>query len=197
MFTGIIEATAVILHATSSGLTIARPPIFDDVRHGSSVCVSGVCLTVTALDAMTLSFDVIPETWERTTLGDLQPGKSVNLERALRADGRLDGHIVQGHIEGVGEILTIAPSPDPTVSTHHTLEVSLPKLLHPFVIPKGSITIDGVSLTVAALKEKSCILALIPTTLRETTLGTLRIGDHVNMETDMIVRSLASLLPRP
>jgi len=332
MFTGIIEATAAVREKRATGLIVERPASFDDLRPGGSVCVNGVCLTIAAIDDATLSFDVMPETWNKTRLGDLKPGHRVNVERAMRADGRFDGHIVQGHVEGVGEVLSIAPTPQPPpprgegahkalegerypapllinrsrhmrkaptkseailwdavrnhqlgyhirrqrpigkyildffceekllgievddkiherqkeydalrdrelhalgirmlhvtseevehdtsailerirVALHVTppphgggagdggilLEINLPPNLSPFVLPKGSITVDGVSLTVASLTPSGCTLALIPTTLRETTLGALRKGDRVNIETDILIRSIAALLPQ-
>ncbi len=191
MFTGIIEATAAVRERTETGLILERPAAFDDLKPGSSVCVHGACLTVTDLTEGTLSFDVMPETWSKTNFGDLQPGDAVNLERSLRADARFDGHFVQGHVEGVGMVEQAGVG-----GGGHTLQVALPADLAPFVLPKGSIAIDGVSLTVAALSGQSCILALIPITLRETTLGTLQPGDRVNCETDILVRTVASLLPR-
>ncbi len=188
MFTGIIEATAAIREKHVRGLIVERPVFFDDLRPGMSVSVSGACLTITEMDAATLSFDVMQETWNKTKLGKLQSGDRVNLERALRADGRFDGHIVQGHVEGTGEVMGLENGGGDVL-----LKINLPQDLSPFVIPKGSIAVDGVSLTVAALTEQSCILALIPTTLHETTLGTLQAGDLVNIETDMFVRTIATL----
>ncbi|MDD4319040.1 MAG: DUF559 domain-containing protein [Candidatus Peribacteraceae bacterium] len=369
MFTGIIEATAEIVKKTSTGLVLARPASFDDIKRGSSVCVSGACLTVTELTKKTMAFDVVPETWKRTKLGTLQKGDRVNLERAMPASGRFDGHIVQGHVEGVGEVLTSIPRPlspefppspypfpeifpiprplpprgegecmpkapvresvlsharemrrEPTKAEevlwqslrydnlgfrfrrqhpmgmyildfychdaklaievdgsihrepekrqydrdrtegllemhnitilrfsnedvlHHmpfvlqeirkhlpsspppsgegapsasegrvgeeeerwsgveggkesSLTIRSPNVLLPFIIPKGSIVLDGVSLTVMNVAKDCFSVALIPTTLQETTLGLLREGDSVNIETDILGRYVRHFLP--
>lgn len=195
MFTGIIEAQADIIQIHENLLRIARPESFSDLHLGSSVSVSGVCLTITAMDSETLSFDVISETWQKTKLGSLQTGTQVNLERAMRADGRFDGHMVQGHVEGTGRVETIEYKKENGAQT--TLTISVPQALSPFIIPKGSIAIDGVSLTIASVTGNRCTLALIPTTLRTTTLGTVRIDDPVNIETDILVRTIVALHLHP
>jgi riboflavin synthase len=182
MFTGIIEALADVLDRTPMGLRIARPGSFTDVKLGASIAVSGVCLTVTAFDDAGMSFDVVDETWDRTTLGALQAGDKVNLERALAANGRLDGHVVQGHIEGVGEFIDL--------NARHEARVKLPKELLPFAIPKGSICLDGVSLTIAAVKDDVITVALIPETLSRTTFGLRKKGDGINIETDILIRAV-------
>jgi riboflavin synthase len=132
-----------------------------------------------------MSFDVVPETWAKTKLGALKVEDRVNLERALRADGRFDGHVVQGHIEGTAEVVSVSPEGEGVRMTLH-----IPLELVPFVVPKGSIALDGVSLTVAQAKSSECSVALIPTTLRETTLGGLEAGDTINIETDIFLRAL-------
>lgn len=332
MFTGIIETTAMILEKTPNGLVIERPSIFDDIKIGSSISVAGACLSITAFNNHSMSFSVVAETWAKTNLGSLMPGRSVNLERAMLATSRLEGHIVQGHVEGVGVVTSppLPPSPSggggtekcenitthglhrtilqharhmrshPTRSeailweslrnkqmlnltarrqfpigkrildfyfhvprlgieidgpihqdpmhqefdkdredgliarygihiirfTNEEVEQSLEKVLQsikdkilslhtpppsllggggarggevairltsallPFVVSKGSIAIDGVSLTVASIEHNICTIALIPLTLSATTLGTLKAGDHVNIETDVFARML-------
>ncbi|MFA6523477.1 MAG: riboflavin synthase [Candidatus Peribacteraceae bacterium] len=207
MFTGIIEATATVLENGKGRLVLARPSFYKDVKVGSSVAVSGACLTVTKLTKTAMTFDVIPETLLKTTLGFLKKGDSLNLERAMRADGRFEGHIVQGHIEGVGIVQACHPErsrratrgckrgldfahPDTFVDV--TLTISLPLRLSSFVIAKGSIALDGVSLTVAEIRGKNVTVALIPHTLAETTLGKLRKGDRVNVETDILGRYVRS-----
>lgn len=191
MFTGIIEITANVLSNTDGHLIIERPKIFDDIKIGSSIAISGVCLTIVDLKEKMMSFDTVPETLQRTTLGKKKKGDPVNLERALKADGRFEGHVVQGHIEAVGEILSLAKD--------GILKCLYPKMLKGFIVEKGSIAIDGVSLTVARLRsarqasqsfggQAQCEIALIPYTLKVTTLGLLKEGDNVNIETDILGR---------
>ncbi len=191
MFTGLVEATAVILQKTTSGLVIERPASFDDGKEGMSICVSGACLSITIFDQNSLSFDVVEETWARTKLGTLKAGDRVNLERSLRPSDRFDGHIVQGHVEGVATVRTVERGENQTV-----VWLELPTKLARFVVAKGSLCIDGVSLTVAERKDQQyCSVALIPHTLTHTTLGTIKEGDTVNIETDSLGRYIAALLP--
>lgn len=331
MFTGIIEVTAQVLESADGKLVLERPVSFDDMKIGSSICVSGVCLSIVEFDDQSMRFDVVAETLSKTTLGELKVGDAVNLERALKVSDRFEGHIVQGHSEGVGVIESLAPSPNPppwagegvrrglrrayypgrvlgerarnmrkipTKSErmmwqmlrrdqlgvyfrrqwpvnkfimdffctekllgieidgpiheeqkeydayrddellslgirilHFTsadveenpdlvineiksalqsplppptgegtgkgaqnllLTITLPPELSPFVIQKGSITIDGVSLTVASFSDNLCTVALIPHTLSNTTLGSLKTGDRVNIETDILGRYVLS-----
>lgn len=180
MFTGIVEAMAKVLTNEHGRFSIERPKSFDDIKVGSSIAISGVCLTVVQYDKKTMSFEMVPETLQRTTLREKEKGDPVNLERALKADGRFEGHVVQGHVEAVGEILGLAKD--------GMLKFFYPKMLKRFIVEKGSIAIDGVSLTVAALKGNECTIALIPHTLHVTTLGLLKEGDHVNIETDILGR---------
>ena len=182
MFTGIIEATAAVLAHSNGKLELQRPQLFDDVSIGSSIAVSGVCLSIVKLDDATMTFDVIPETYSKTTLESLQQRDRVNLERAMKADARLDGHIVQGHVEGVGTVLEVDQTSGVTVT------IQLPDDLRSPVVAQGSIAIDGVSLTVASIEDGRCAIALIPHTLEHTTLGTLHVRDSVNVETDVLVR---------
>ncbi len=183
MFTGIIESTAVVKKAGGSSLTLARPAMFDDLKAGGSIAVSGVCLSVTAMDDASMSFDVIPTTLKKTTLGGLKAGDTVNLERALPANGRLDGHVVLGHCEGVGKVTSITADGNDRIIT-----VSIPSGLEQFVVPHGSIAVDGVSLTVADTDGQTFSIALIPLTLEHTTLGGLKEGDGVNIESDVLGR---------
>ncbi|MFA6039308.1 MAG: riboflavin synthase [Candidatus Peribacteraceae bacterium] len=195
MFTGIVEATADVLKNEDGKLVLRRPAPFHDLTPGSSVCVAGACLTVTALAVAEMAFDVVPETLRKTTLGALKAGDRVNLERAMRADGRFEGHIVQGHVEGVGKVKAI--SGQLSADSDVQLAIELPTVFVPFILPKGSVTIDGVSLTVADVSEESFSGALVPTTLRVTTLGALRAGDRVNIETDLLGRYVRRFLPHP
>ncbi len=180
MFTGIIESTAKILKKSSFGLTLERPRSFDDVKIGCSIAVSGACLSVTSFDETSMSFDVIETTWKKTKLGLLKEGDSVNLERALRVDGRLEGHVVLGHIEGTGAVVSISHGPDPR------LTVDVPRELLPYVVLHGSVTIDGVALTISDLKVSHVSVSLIPHTLKVTTLHALKKGDLVNLESDIL-----------
>ncbi len=187
MFTGIIEQTARVKDRTERRLTLERPASFTDLVRGASIAVSGVCLTVAELTASVLTFDVVPETWARSTLGEKQQGSLVNLERALPATGRFDGHIVQGHVEGRATVRSLVSSG----VQGKDLTVDLPEDLLPFVTEKGSICLDGVSLTVAHLQGAQCSVALIPETLARTTLGSLEKGARVNVETDIIGKYIA------
>ncbi len=182
MFTGLIEAVAEILEVTPQGLTITRPASFMDVKAGSSISVSGVCLTVTRLTEKSFSFDVVAETWRRTTFGSLQKGDKVNLERALPASGRFEGHIVQGHVDAIGKVGKVGKE------SHEgsVLTIAYPKVLRGLIVEKGSIAVDGVSLTVTCVDGETFSTTLIPSTLQQTTLGTLREGTPVNLETDIL-----------
>jgi riboflavin synthase len=191
VFTGIIEATAKILQKTEPSLTVERPASFDDVKKGSSISVSGVCLSVVDVDAESMSFDVVPETFTKTNIAGLEVGDYVNLERALRADGRFEGHVVQGHIEGTAEVAQIRKK-----QSGAELVLSMREEIAAFVVPKGSIAVDGVSLTVASVEGDGCTIALIPLTLEQTTLGDLQQGDLVNIETDILGRTILTHLSR-
>lgn len=181
MFTGIVETTAPILERTDARLTLARPAIFDDLKMGSSIAVNGVCLTVVLLNKEDMAFDVVGETWRRTNLGDLYKGSHVNLERAMAASGRFEGHVVQGHVEGVA---TVKEWKDDGQWKQLLLDV--PENLLPYITEKGSIALDGVSLTVAGLAGNVLTIALIPHTLEITTLGLRAPGDRINVETDIL-----------
>ncbi len=188
MFAGIIEQTGRIESLQRGGgvakLRVASPGFFAGVRPGASVAVSGVCLTVVEHTADTAAFDVVPETLAKTTLGGLRPGDRVNLEPGLRAGEPIDGHFVQGHVEGVGTVVRIDRSAGYVVWTQ------VPAELMPAIVPKGSIAIDGVSLTVVEVDRaaRTFSVALIPTTLERTTLGELREQSRVNVETDILAR---------
>jgi len=184
MFTGIIEATAKVLGRSSKGLLLDRPALFDDLTIGSSVSVSGVCLTVIELPPGHMRFEVVDETWRKTTLRMFETGSIVNLEHAVRAGDRLDGHVVQGHVEGTAVVASFELR---KIGAEMTLR--LPENLQKYVLPKGSMAIDGVSLTVDP--RVVCSVALIPYTLEQTTLGSLKKGDIVNIETDVLIRAHA------
>ncbi len=190
MFTGLVQAVGTVAGAdpTETGVRIRIDP--GDWAHkpdvGASIAVSGCCLTLAEPASGTLAFDAIPETLAKTTLGDLTPGDAVNLEHAMRADALVGGHFVQGHVDGVGEVVAVETRGEWRV------RVRPPADLMRFVAPKGSVTIAGVSLTVAALDVPAgwFEVALIPTTLELTTLDALTAGDRVNLEMDMIAKTV-------
>ena len=198
MFTGIIEErgeiTAVELSGDGVRVTVRGPRAVSDASHGDSIAVSGVCLTVVDQGADWFTADVMQQTLAVTSLGGLAAGTPVNLERALAAHTRLGGHIVQGHVDGTGEVLAVVPG-----AQWQVVRVSLPAELAPLVVDKGSITVDGVSLTVSAVSDASdpapwFEVSLIPETLEVTTLGLRRPGDLVNLETDILARHVQRLL---
>ncbi len=171
---------------TESQLTVERPSDFDDIALGSSIAVAGVCLSIVAFDDFSMTFDVIEETWAKTKLGSLLAGDRVNIERAMKASDRLDGHIVQGHCEAAVPIVS---------RTADRITIEVPESLAQSIVDKGSITLDGVSLTVAAVDGNTCTVALIPHTLEHTTLGAVQEGGLLNCETDVLVRHAQKLAP--
>lgn len=181
MFTGIVETTAPVLERTDSRLMLARPASFDDIKIGSSIALNGVCLTVVVLNKEDMSFDVVGETWRKTNLGELNKGSPVNLERPMLAGGRFEGHVVQGHVEGVATVKEWKQD-----GQWKLFVLELPTELLPYVTYKGSIALDGVSLTVAGLSGTELTIALIPHTLEITNLGTRKPGDRINVETDIL-----------
>jgi riboflavin synthase len=197
MFTGIVEELGEVAGLETNGdsavLRVRATVVASDVTHGASIAVNGVCLTVIgqqSVDGGTeLSFDVMAETLKRSVIGDLAAGQVVNLERAARVDGRLDGHIVQGHVDGNGVILSRTPG-----DNWETVRFALPPEISRYVVEKGSITVDGVSLTVAGLGSDWFEVGLIPETLRATTLGRKQAGAHVNLEVDVLAKYTERLL---
>ena len=196
MFTGIIEELGAVVGMERNGdsavLVVRAPVVSSDARHGVSIAVNGVCLTsVATADGAELRFDVMAETLKRSVVGSLRRGEQVNLERAVRVDGRLDGHIVQGHVDGTGVIVSRTPG-DAWDAVRFGLSADLAR----YVAEKGSIAVDGVSLTVTAVGPDWFEVGLIPETLRTTTLGAKQPGDPVNLEVDVLakyVERLASL----
>jgi riboflavin synthase len=160
-----------------------------ELRAGDSIAVNGVCLTVVACDATGFAADISPETVRVTTLGDRAPDEPVNLERPLRADARLGGHFVLGHVDGVGRVAALRPDGE-----GYWLEVDVPEPLEPYMISKGSIAVDGISLTIASLDTGRVGVAIVPFTFAHTTLGSARVGDRVNLEADVLGKYVARLL---
>jgi riboflavin synthase len=192
MFTGIVEELGAVRSLDGGRLVVGCPLVATDSPIGASVAVNGTCLTVVERTEETLAFDLSGETLDRTSLGSVRSGAMVNLERPVTLAARLGGHLVQGHVDGVGRIAAI----DPDVNGGATLAIRLPDDLEPYVVPKGSITVDGVSLTVAAIDGPEIHIALIPHTLAATTLGAAAVGDPVNIEVDLIGRYVARLMER-
>lgn len=194
MFTGIVEELGSVQAVTDLGdaarLAIVGPTVTSDARPGDSIAVNGVCLTVVDIADGAFTADVMLETLRRSSLGALAPGSPVNLERAARVDSRLGGHIMQGHVDGVATVLAVEPTENWT-----TVSFGLPAGLSRYVVEKGSIAVDGVSLTVVQVDDASFSVSLIPTTLAHTTLGTRRPGDTVNIEVDVIAKYVERLLP--
>ncbi|KIX70417.1 riboflavin synthase subunit alpha [Streptomyces sp. MBRL 10] len=193
MFTGIVEelgeVTAVEQLEEASRFRLRGPVVTEDAKHGDSIAVNGVCLTVVETADGEFTADVMQETLNRSSLGALTTGSRVNLERPMALGGRLGGHLVQGHVDGTGEILSRTPS-----EHWEIVKVALPANLSRYVVEKGSITVDGVSLTVVEAAADWFTISLIPTTLALTTLGIKQPGDPVNLEVDVLAKYVERLL---
>jgi len=193
LFTGIVEELGEVVAVEelpdAARFRLRGPAVTEGARHGDSIAVNGVCLTVVDHEGQEFTADVMAETLDRSSLGGLGPGDRVNLERPTAVGGRLGGHLVQGHVDGTGEILARKPSDNWEVVT-----VSLPEDLGRYVVEKGSITVDGVSLTVVTAGADFFTISLIPTTLTLTTLGFKEPGDKVNLEVDVVAKYVERLL---
>lgn len=195
MFTGIVEEIGTVSRLEQLGdsvrLVIGAKKVVTDATLGCSIAVNGVCLTVTEFTEDSFSADVMQESLDRTSLGSLTPGEKVNLERALLASARLGGHIMQGHVDGTAELMSRTPSEHWDV-----LRFSLDPKLSPYVVEKGSIALNGTSLTVSAVGEDYLEVSLIPTTLRDTTHGELEVGQKVNVEVDVLAKYVEKMMSR-
>jgi riboflavin synthase len=195
MFTGIVEQVGVIVDRTEAGdgarLTIRGSRVVEDAAPGDSIAVNGCCLTVVERDDTVFTADVMRESLDKTSLGRLEPGSPVNLERALEVGDRLGGHVVQGHVDGTGTVVERRPG-----DRWDVLRIELPPELVRYVAPKGSITVDGTSLTVVEVNDDPAwfTVALIPTTLEQTTLGRAAVGDPVNLEVDVLAKYVERLV---
>ncbi len=193
MFTGIVEelgtVTALDRGADSARLTVHGPLVTSDATHGASVAVNGVCLTVVEHGGGSFTVDVMAETLQRSSLGVLAPGARVNLERAMAASSRFGGHVVQGHVDGTATVTAREPG-----ERWELVRFSLPPALSPYLVEKGSITVDGVSLTVVDVADDAFSVSLIPTTLELTTLGAKAVGEPVNLEVDVLAKYVERLL---
>ncbi|HKE23792.1 MAG TPA: riboflavin synthase [Bryobacteraceae bacterium] len=194
MFTGIIEelgtVDSVVTRSAGARLRVRCATVMDDMKEGASIAVNGVCLTAVDLRPDGFHADLAPETLRRSNLGDLRAGSRVNLERPLSPSGRLSGHIVQGHVDGTGEFLGL----DALGDENWWLRIRVPAGLDAFLVFKGSIAIDGISLTIAALEGDVLAVTIIPHTYRNTTLGGYRPGAHLNLECDVIAKHVEKLL---
>ena len=194
MFTGIIEELGTVQRLDSAGtgakLVVQASHVLSDLGAGASIAVNGVCLTAVEITGSAFSADLAPETLARTNLGDLHPDDRVNLERPLSPTGRLSGHIVQGHVDGTGELLSL----DPLGNGNWWLKLRVPSELLRYLVFKGSIAIDGISLTIASLEADQLGVAIIPHTYRMTTLATHHPGDRLNLECDIIAKHVEKLL---
>lgn len=192
MFTGIIEEVGEVFQkGKSKALGIYCSHILDDLKPGDSVAVNGVCLTAREINAQGFWADVMPDTLKSTNLGMLSPGSKVNLERALKADGRFGGHMVQGHVDGVGTIRDISRSGD-----FFSLSIITSSNILRYIVLKGSIALDGISLTIQKVDETGFCVGIIPTTLKYTALAYKRPGDTVNIETDILGKYMEKLMQK-
>jgi riboflavin synthase len=191
MFTGLVEEVGTVTSIVESGgnhrITIDAPNSAKELKEGNSVAVSGVCLTALNITPASFCADLAAETWARTSLSRITDGAKVNLELPLRADGRLGGHIVQGHVDGVARFIGLEPIPN---ADDFWLHLEIPQELEKYVVFKGSISIEGISLTVAKLEGFRLTMAIIPHTVKMTNLGSLKPGDPVNIETDIVAKYL-------
>ncbi|KHL12199.1 riboflavin synthase [Mumia flava] len=193
MFTGIVEELGTVLALEDQGdavrMRVRGPLVVSDAGHGDSIAVNGCCLTVTEHDDESFTVDVMRESLDRTSLGRAAVGDTVNLERALRVGARLGGHVVQGHVDATGTIVSRTPS-----EHWEVVEVAFPRELARYLVAKGSITVDGISLTVVDVSEDRFSISLIPTTLALTTLGVKKPGDVVNLEVDVLAKYVERML---
>ena len=193
MFTGIVEELGTVAEVTDQGdairLTVRAATVLEGTGLGDSISVNGCCLTVSELGEGRWTADVMQETLDKTSLRGVVPGDRVNLERAVTVDKRLGGHIVQGHVDGTGTVVSRTPS-----EHWEVVEVSLPADLERYLVPKGSITVDGISLTVVEVRPDSFTVSLIPETLARTTLGARQPGETVNLEVDVIAKYVEKMV---
>jgi riboflavin synthase len=189
MFTGIVEEVGSIVAVSPSGITVAAAQALKGLQPGSSIAVNGACLTVTSLDSKSFSVNVMPETLKKTNLGLLTPGDKVNLERPLALGGELGGHLVQGHIDGMGRVSAVVPENGAV-----RFKFEAPPELMPYIVTKGFIAVDGVSLTVTEKDSRSFGVSIVDFTLRNTILADRKVGDIINLEADVIGKYVAEFV---
>jgi riboflavin synthase len=191
MFTGIVEELGVVAKISDNAMTVQASKVTEDLKLGDSIAVNGTCLTAVNFSRTEFSVDLSPETMRRTSLGQLSEGSPVNLERALLASDRMGGHIVQGHVDGTGRVMSSRVDGDSII-----FRIRVPKRLNPYIVEKGFIAVDGISLTVVKRGASSFTLAVIPYTLKNTNLASVSIGDRVNLEADILAKYVENLLDR-
>jgi len=195
MFTGIVEEVGSVTRIEQRGenrrITIAAVDVSQELKAGDSVSVSGVCLTAIDIEPGSFCADLAPETWERTSFSRMHEGALVNLELPMKADGRFGGHIVQGHVDGVGKVIALERIGD---SENFWLRIELPHEVEKYTVYKGSVCIEGISLTVAKLEGRECTVAIIPHTVEMTNLKSLKSGDPVNLEADLIAKYVEKMM---
>ena len=192
MFTGIVEETGTVVSAGDSRLSISASLVMDDLKVSDSVSVNGACLTVTTVEGSRFSVDTVPETLRRTNLGGLARGDLVNLERPMKANGRFGGHVVQGHVDGVGETLSITPEGEA-----RNIQFEAPSAIMRYIVEKGFVAVDGVSLTVVNCDDRTFTVTIIPYTWDHTVFSRLERGDAVNLEADIIAKYVERLASGP
>ncbi|MCI0901331.1 MAG: riboflavin synthase [Chloroflexi bacterium] len=191
MFTGIVEEVGVVAKISGNAMTVRASKVTGDLKLGDSIAVNGACLTAVSCGRSEFSVDLTPETMRRTSLGQLSVGRPVNLERALLASDRMGGHIVQGHVDGTGRVMSTKPEGDSII-----FRIRVPKRLNRYIVEKGFVAVDGISLTVVKRGASSFTMAVIPYTLNNTNLASLSVGDRVNLEADILAKYIESLLDR-
>jgi len=191
LFTGIVEEVGSVTQLKGYRMGVGATQVMEGLKLGDSMAINGACLTVVALGSDEFSVDLSPETLRRTSLGDLAPGKAVNLERPLAVSDRLGGHIVQGHVDATGRLTSSKPEADCVI-----LRIRCPKRMMRYIVEKGFITLDGISLTVVKKDTSSFTLSVIPYTLEHTNLREMVPGDRVNLESDIVAKYIESLLDR-
>ena len=191
MFTGIVEEVGVVAKISDNAMTVRASKVTEELKLGDSIAVNGACLTAVKFSGSEFSVDLSPETMRRTSLGQLSEGRPVNLERALLVSDRMGGHIVQGHVDGTGRIMSTQPEGDSII-----FRIRVPKRLNRYIVEKGFVAVDGISLTVVKRSASSFTIAVIPYTLNNTNLASLSVGDRVNLEADILAKYVESLLDR-
>ena len=192
MFTGIVEEIGSVADISATGLSIQASLVMDDLRVSDSISVNGACLTVTGVEGPTFSVDTVPETLRRTNLGSLETGHHVNLERSMAADGRFGGHIVQGHVDGVGKVLSIEPEGEA-----RNIKFEANDSIMRYVVEKGFVAVDGTSLTVVDCDYRTFSVTIVPYTWENTVFGLRKTGDAVNLEVDIIAKYVERLATGP
>ena len=195
MFTGIVEEVGNVIHIIQGEgtrhLTVSSKNLAKELKQGDSIAVSGVCLTAVEITTGSVKFDLADETWKRTSFSRIKEGAQVNLELPMRADGRFGGHIVQGHVDGTGTFVALDPIPG---ADDYWLRIEIPPELARYVIHKGSLSIEGISLTVASIEGTAVTVAIIPHTVQMTNLKSLKRGDPVNLEVDVIAKYIEKMM---